>query len=77
MEFTPTLRAQTQTDGEPRTAEKLGTGSNRAFTWLYEESYQLVGDVAETISLMLPPQTPVQQDTFALDDVPAFPGRIK
>ncbi len=26
-------------------------------TWLFEESYHVVGDLAETITLMLPPPT--------------------
>jgi DNA ligase-1 len=32
--------------------------------WLFEESYQAVGDLAETLALLLPPGT--QQDSFGL-----------
>ncbi len=33
-------------------------------TWLFEESYHVVGDLAETISLMLPPPTEISNDTL-------------
>lgn len=35
--------------------------------WLFEESYHIVGDLAETIALLLPP--PVQTTDFSLDHV--------
>jgi len=57
--------------GKPRQAinarvlREFATNASRLPDWLFEESYQAVGDMAETIALLLPPPTRESDGTLA------------
>ena len=57
--------------GKPRQAinarvlREFATDASRLPDWLFEESYQAVGDMAETIALLLPPPTRESDGTLA------------
>jgi len=48
-----------------RVLREFATDASRLPDWLFEESYQAVGDMAETIALLLPPPTRESDGTLA------------